>query len=172
MAFAVCAAGVRGVDDCDTQHFGLAATGVGGSVASTLNVHSVIVTTGGLPVDCRRAPGTCVLAVATFSDLSQTAVVPLTFLATGPDPTVTIGDVTVPEGTGGSRLVAVQVPITLSAPSESPVGLAVSPHDRSATAPADYVTVDRQAVVIPAGLTHGTALVCVSRVGAPSPSTT
>ena len=58
--------------------------------------------------------------------------------------------------------MAVQVPITLSAPGESPVVLAVSTHDRSATAPADYLAVDRQAVVIPAGLTHGTALVYVS----------
>ncbi len=162
VAFAVCAADVRGTDDCDTQHFGAAPTGIGGSFASTLNVHSVIITSIGRTVDCRRAPGTCVLAVATFSDLSQTAVVPLTFLATGPDPTLTIEDVTVPEGTGGSGLVPVPVPITLSVPSESPVVVAVSAHDRSATRGLDYVAPLPLSAVIPAGLMHGTVTVYVN----------
>ena len=162
VAAAVCVAGVVGTGDCDTQHFGLVSTGAGGSIALTLNVHPVIATAGGLAVDCRRASGACVLAVATFSDLSQTAVVPLTFAPAGPDPTVSIGSVAVPEGTGGFNLVQVQVPITLSAPSESSVVVVVATRDRSATAPADYVAVPGQTVVIPPGFTHASAYVLVA----------
>ena len=159
VAAAVCAAGVVGTGDCDTQHFGLVSTGAGGSIALTLTVHPVIATSGGLAVDCRRAPGTCVLAVATFSDLSQTATVPLTFAPAGPLPTVSIGRVVVPEGTGD--FVQVPVPVTLSTPSENPVVVVVATHDRSATAPADYVAVAAQPVVIPPGFTHATAYVLV-----------
>ena len=160
VAIAVCVAGVRGEGDCDTQTLRTCVQRLWGPLRIEVEHPWGDRHAGRTRGRLSARSGELCAPVATYGDLSQTAVVPLTFLPTGPDPTVTIEDVTVPEGTGVGGLVQVQVPITLSAPSESQVVVAVSAHDRSATTRADYLVYART-VVIPAGVTHGNAPVYV-----------
>ncbi|MDQ6787897.1 MAG: FG-GAP-like repeat-containing protein [Acidobacteriota bacterium] len=75
-------------------------------------------------------------------------------------PTVSIGNVTQAEGSGGGT-TAFNFPVTLSNPTTQTVTVNYSTSDGTAVAPVDYTAVVNGTVTIPAGSTTGTATVQV-----------
>ena len=87
---APCSANVAGISQCDMSSPGLGVTDSGGNLELRLPAHAVIFTSDG-PVDCRIAPGICVVGIATFDEFDETAVAPIGFASAAPPGRSTIG---------------------------------------------------------------------------------
>jgi hypothetical protein len=74
-------------------------------------------------------------------------------------PSITVNDVRVTEGNGGTR--ATSYTVTLSAPSDQPVTVAYATGNGTATAGGDYQAASGT-LIIPAGQTTGTVTVPVN----------
>lgn len=127
-----CVAGVTAITQCDTGNV-VFATPRNGSVLFSLAARPIITTPDVGVVDCRAAPGSCVLTAVTFSSIAQTAVVPLTF-SSSDAPSLVVHDGAATEGRDEMR-----AEVTLSEPSASTITVEYVTHHDSARAGTDYV---------------------------------
>lgn len=109
--------------------------------------------TATVPANATTAPVSVVTSIGSANTL------PFTVQSYVP-PSVSIGDASITEGTGGTLILS--FPITLSAPAGLPVTVTISTADGTAVAPQDY-TATSAAVQIPVGQT--TAIANVPIVG-------
>jgi|GEM_PF-6958176 Neocarzinostatin family./Calx-beta domain. len=135
VASAPCSANVAGTSQCDTSSPGLGVTDSDGNLELRLHAPAVIFTSDG-PVDCRIAPGICVVAVATFDEFDETAVAPIGFASAAPPgpSTVGVGGVSV-----GERSRWVQVPVLLFPASGHSVTVEYRTHHGTARSGSDFV---------------------------------
>ncbi len=145
VGLAPCASGVTSIADfCD---LGRAFSAVADDAGAFTTIHAAagVLGTARGGVECTTAPGTCVLAAANASDLTEFASTPF-----GVDPVeLRMHSVSVVEGTGG--ITEAEVMVEISAPLGSPTTVAWHASPGTATED-DYMSRSGRAV-IPAGAT-------------------
>ena len=142
-----CVEGVTDTTHCDTGNI-VFATPTDGSFIVSLAARPIIRTLDEGVVDCRTAPGRCVLTAVTFSNFEQTAVVPLTFSASD-DPSLTMHDGVAREGAREAR-----AEVTLSKPSATTITIEYVTHHDSARPDVDYVRKRARLVFLPGETRH------------------
>ena len=145
IGMAPCKSGVTAIaDDCDLGRAFSAVADDTGAFTTSQAAAGVLGTARGL-VECTTAPGTCVLAAANASDLSEFSTTPFSA-----DPVeLMLRSVSVVEGTGG--MTEAEVMVEISAPIGSPTTVAWHASPGTATED-DYMSRSGRAV-IPAGAT-------------------
>ena len=145
IGMAPCKSGVTAIaDDCDLGRAFSAVADDAGAFSTTHSAAGVIWTARGA-VECTTAPGTCVLAAANASDLSEFSTTPFSA-----DPVeLMLRSVSVVEGTG--PMTHAEVMVEISAPLGSPTTVAW--HASPGTAMEDDYMSRSGRAVIPAGAT-------------------